>query len=309
MRGHLVYMFALAMACGETRPPAAPLPESAPVAVTSVAEAPVTGSDPTYDAPGAVEPFDFWRVLLDSEVEGTEQLCVAARVADVSNPERHLMPSQRRRTARLVSCVRSSYRDIEAANVVVLVPDSIDVASVVPSTRDRRADDVETRLRLRALGVDARGETVIAELLSVHRVVQAGDDDPTRPPSRCCRDGERGDRDSDDVEAPGPQGFDFDEWHGHVGTRQLCVAQHPSAPRRTQGVEPAPISIPENVVVMMYALCDHASGRHRTRLLFTEAMAARAQWVGTGSLVHGYIDGGGDLIVDAVRGPPDERRR
>lgn len=304
VRGQIVCMFALAMACGEASVSApATVPEPVEAAATPVESA--RPADPAFDDPTAMEPFDFWRVLLDPELEGTEQVCMAARVSEVDDPDRRHMPSQRQRPSRWVSCVRSSDRDIGAANIVVLIPDGTDTASLVPSTRDRRADDIETRLRVRVLGVDARGETVNVELLSVHRVVQSGNDDPTQPPSRCCRD--RGRPDRGEV-APGPEGFNFEDWRHHVGTRQLCVAKRPNAPRRTRGVEPAPISIPENVTILMYAPCEHASGRHRVRLLFTEAIADSARSVSDGSLVHGFIDGGGDLLVESVGIAPNERR-
>jgi len=217
----------------------------------------------------------------------------------------HWGPELARRRALEVACVRSESRTIEAASIALVLPDGVTPESVLPSSHDRRADDVETRLRVRVLGLNAEGNVVGAELLAMRRVTLSGDMDPTQPASGCCDEMEPGDPQPAPPPPPPHPGFDFESWSTHVGTRQLCVIVRVQPPERARPEDRLPPEIP----VSMWVTCQHAAGTSHLRLLFDQRHVSAALYIDRGMFVRGVITDPRGLVVEGFSQTPDQYRR
>ncbi len=242
-------------------------------------------------------------ILAPAEHAGGERLCVAERVSEIGDADRFVIAAERGKPGRRVGCRRPNGG---TANVVVLVEDPADLTEIKASVASPSAPDVEERLRLRVVGLDARGETPNAIFVGAEERVLGGIDDPHPRPSRCCRDRRR----SREVEEEHPEplpphpGFDFDTWTEHVGTMQSCIVAYDTSPQRVDAEHAPPVRTPREVVIQMYAQCAWDGGTKHLRLFFDADAAPSALWVGRGGLVRGNITGSGDLWVRSVNPRP-----
>ncbi len=282
----------LLCACGESAPAAVPLPPSPPPVAS-----PQTAGPTLPPAPGEpAEPFDFWRTITEPDAHvGQVRMCVVTRVTRQPPEARFLHPTLATRPTCTVTCRRRAGGDAVAI-VVALPPDA---ETIVASERDRWAPDIETQLRVRVVGLDPRGETPNTEYVGVHRVQLEGDNDPTQPPSRCCRERRRP-PEMEPAQIEVHPGFDFAHWARHVGTEQLCVVAAGLRPQRVDAAHPPVNRVPADVVVQMHASCTSTERGHHLRLFFTPETAASALRVERHSFVRGRIGSDGSLRVHSV---------
>lgn len=245
---------------------------------------------PRLPAATPEERFDFWRVALEPGVhEGQERTCVTTRVDAIPDRERYL-PAARRGAmdSYLLGCERGGVYRLETAAMTLIVPEGLEPTTVVRSERSPAGPDIEVRVRVRVLGLAPDRQTPYAELVSVERVPQEGDDDPTPPLPRCRED---------DVldEAPAP-GFEFREWREHLGSEQVCAVRYASAPTRVRAAD----HLPEGTELVMDAGCQGERGLSRVRLLFDDENARLALHVVEGARVEGLVGERSTLHVRRV---------
>jgi len=250
------------------------------------------------------EPFDFWRPIVEPGVyTGSEQVCVAttARRLSASDRQRFVRADVAERDGRFVTCVRPTVPP-RRANLVVVAPPGADASGVTVPPYDPEGPRTETRIEVRILGLDARGETVNGELVGVETVELAPSPEDLNPEP--CRP-EIASAEPTPAPPPPPHpGFDFSTWVDHIGTRQLCVVAYEHGPQLISEEHPPVLNTPGEVQNIMYAGCESAGGTKHLRLLFTPSVATLALTVRPTAFIEGTIDGSGDLWVQSVRPMP-----